>query len=407
MKITHIASLVSMVGIVALLMSATVQAQTTGAPGANDFTINGTGSGGTSPIDPGLLSATTSVSLAVSGPPGLPIFGLSSAALSAPLAVPPIAPPTSLDIDITASFTIWLPGASIIPGFAIGNILDGNGDWVLTIPTAFVGGETFNLQMAILDPTTGQFTMTPAHSGTVSGFNGLVTTLLIGGTGNSSHTLTQNSVDYYGLNYTSFHVYSMGYMKFEMNGGGTSDFSEDLQEFWIGIPNNAAGGAPAVAACWSDYQPNGVGGALDGTISVLENFSDGSVAIEWANMHYFQGSEPAGTFRVTFGTPTAGAGSVTFDLSAVAPALVSPASQMHSQIVGVTNGNVAVGALTDLSNPTQTGLTSARGIYISTAPNDSIAEVYPPNTLVGSTVGVLEFADGGPFPGNGTWAILP
>ena len=60
--------------VAAALIAVPAFAQTTGVPGINDMTINGGGSGGTSPVDAGLMISDSSIAIGITANPGDGVF---------------------------------------------------------------------------------------------------------------------------------------------------------------------------------------------------------------------------------------------------------------------------------------------------------------------------------------------
>ncbi|MEE9393313.1 MAG: hypothetical protein V3W41_12495 [Planctomycetota bacterium] len=186
------------------------------------------------------------------------------------------------------------------------------------------------------------------------------------------HNLTANTINYYGVSYSSFWISRYGYITF---GSAILNFEESIPEVFAGLvvpptvtPN------PLVAVIYSDLN-NPANAAA--TFEVTEDLTLGSTMVEFKNQDHWDTQSPAGSASVCFGC--FGPGSITFDLSNYL-ADVTPASNNHDLIIGITDGDDTVGPDTDLSDGLGTGISNVLGTYSSTMAPDSILELIPIGT---------------------------
>jgi hypothetical protein len=389
----HVNHLGCLIVVCALAIASVLSAQTTGIPGANDFTINGNGSGGTSPIPLGLSNLDPVIELSVTAPPDHLVFGLAAANVQLGSYSGPPVVLGSLDLE-PASLTVWFPAAPLIPGIPFGNVVPGYGNWLMVVPNGVQGGEVLHLQFAVLDPVSGGFSATQAHSGVVGAFSGPISVYQLGDDDFVQHALTV-PVEFYGTTHTSMAICDNGFIKF---GPGLWSLNWTASTLFSGIPEPGSPAAPVVSPFWTDLNPGGLAGPA--TYEVWENTLDGTVQVIFRNQEYFVGYEPAGTFGVSF-APASGPApsSVVFDYGPWIPA-VTPASFI-SILIGLSDGNTAVGPDTDLT--AVGGFALALNSYVSPASYDSIAEVFPGTAVL--PFALIEFFDGGGLGAPGTWSL--
>lgn len=282
---------------------------------------------------------------------------------------------------------------TLLPNFpqnpATSPFRDGEG-LVITTP-AFSGTGPITMQVTFANGAVFSKTVNVVVPGQIQ------TTYSLPENGVQSHSLVANQISFYGVNYTTFFIHAHGYVTFN---SGFSDFSENINQFfagWQGPPTTNP--RPGVAVMWSDLNRNS---NPNDTYSVLEDTTNQTVSVTFANQAYWTSGNPAGTVSITFGDPTPG--SVAFDYTQFTAA--TSVSETHDVILGISDGNFAVGPNTNLSNAMGTGIANVIGSYMSTSAPDSIGEIIPRN--VQPPLGAFQFVDIGngmstPF---GTWLIL-
>ena len=219
-------------------------------------------------------------------------------------------------------------------------------------------------------------------------------TLPNGGTVN--HPLT-NTIDYYGVQYTSLNICAHGYVTFASQ---VSDFSESMPEFfagWQSPPTTTP--EPGVAVIWSDLNRNNAQAVFE----VVEDTLMNTTMVNFKNQTHWDTFNPAGDASVTFNA--LGPNSLTFDHSAFIPDS-NPSGNTHSVIVGFTNGDDQSGPSTDLTNNMGTGILGVLGTYLSATAPDSVGERFnagaalPPMPFT-----ALDQGNGMSVP-FGTWTIF-
>lgn len=379
--------IVSLAALVAVL-SVSVVAQTTGVAGSNDLSINGLGAGSTSLFANSAINmGTTSMNFNVSAPVGAVIFGAfapTGMAGNLPLAQPG----HSVDISFVG-LTIWLDGTQSF-GFPISTIVPASGNYALSVPVAFSGGEPYAFQMAVLSGAfAGGLGVTNAHAGTV--LSAVVTSYTQGDDAFVTHA-GLNSIPFYGATYNTFNIGSNGQITF---GAGSGDFTATTAEFFAGwqigptvTPN------PGVAVHWTDLNP---GGTLSGsTYDVIEDGISGFTTVAFNNQIHWSSNDPAGSFTCSFDT-LGGLGTISIDLSAQTPGIAST----DQILIGVTDGDDTVGTSSDVSDGLGTGLSTliGGGGYTSPGAGDSVVEAIPMNTPFGTNI--YNFND----LGGGLWFV--
>lgn len=233
----------SLFAIIAITMVvAPAVGQSTGAPGVNDFTVNGNGSGGTSCVASTLSGNNT---FAVNGPPNCGVTFVYS-----PTCMPGAVTfgPGTVDIDLS-NFVVVVDGPGLLGSNGLSPLgwADGNGNWSVTFSSgaaALTAGSPFGaFQCAVLDPTTMGITPTQAHDTTVSSCFASILWTSVPDDGSLQVPLTSNA-SFYGTSYTDLYVNSNGYISF---GTGDTDFTDTEAEFLANVPR---------IAVWEDWQPN-------------------------------------------------------------------------------------------------------------------------------------------------------
>ena len=262
-------------GLLALVVIAgATPSQTTGVPGLNDYTMNGGGSGGTSPTDPGLTNALPTLTLKITGTPGHVV--VVAAGSSFPSAAP-LPGPYWVDL-LPTSVQLIFDGTQ--PGFIFpwSRWIPPSGVWTLTIPVNLQGGETFSTQVGLLNQ--GTIITTQSLVGTVSNacvIGESVYPATIGGDiplsddGGVLVSLGANSFPFYGTTYSEVWVNMNGHLTFT---GQDSDFTPSEPDMLSGMPR--------VAPTWDDWGPN------DPTQGTVRTADDGqAMEIEWSNVRHF------------------------------------------------------------------------------------------------------------------------
>ena len=253
-------------------------AQTTGVSGINDFTINGSGSGATSPVDPALNNLVTSITMSVSAAPGDSVVGASSN-----VAMPGVAPVSashSLDLN-PAMLNIFIqPGSAL--GFPINTTVPASGSWDLSLPVTLGAGSSYAIQYALVGPGfAAGIGLTQAHAGSVASIpqTASVYSNTVGGDlsplsddGNVMVTLANPAgFAFYGTSHTAIYVNMNGNMTFV---SADSDFSPSESEM---LSDQAR-----IAIAWDDWTPSDLN---QGTVRV---FDDGTTfEIEWYDVRHF------------------------------------------------------------------------------------------------------------------------
>ena len=269
---------------------------------------------------------------------------------------------------------------------------------------SFLADKRFCLQAIVSDPTNpvGGFGLDNTELGSIVFMDPpqIVTTCIPGlpDDGFQSHALTAvPSISFFGgflspQTYTSLFINSNGFISFD---AGSTDFSETLGEFFggIGSPSN-----PAVALYYSDLNRGGTGSGA--SYKIIEDPNAQTVEVIYENQNHWSSQDPAGDFSVRFNLASH---AITFDYSAFIPAI----SATDDGIFGVTDGDSSAGTDTDLSNNMGTGTSiaaTAPAMYVSPNAGNSIGELIPGNTAIGSQI--YEFTDTGTplFPGS--WVII-
>ena len=217
-------------------------AQSTGAPGVNDFTINGNGTGGTSCVA-STLSGTNTFS--VSGVPNCGVtFVYSPNCVPGSLALGP----GTVDIDLS-NFTVVIDGPGLLESNGLSGLgwADSNGTWTMSINSGAIaltpGGYFGAFQCAVLDPATGGIVPTQAHAATVGSC--FASTAWVGVPDDGSlQVLLSSSVGFFGTSYLDVYVNSNGFVSL---GVGDADFTDTEAEWLAGAPRFGV---------WEDFQPN-------------------------------------------------------------------------------------------------------------------------------------------------------
>ena len=193
------------------------------------------------------------------------------------------------------------------PGLSLGTI---------TVDVNFAGsGYTESFVIAVTNP--GSF----------------VTSYTLPDDGNVFHTLTSNTITFYGTSYNSFYVNSNGYVTFTAGG---FDFTSSMADFFNGFTL----ASPGVAVHYCDLNS---GGTTSGaTYTVVEDTVLLATSVNYNNQNFWNTILPAGTFSVTFenGGPDTGF----FDFTGYIP----DAGSGDNRVIGVTDG-ITGGVDTDLS----------------------------------------------------------
>jgi len=224
------------------LIAVPLSAQTTGVPGINDFTVNGSGSGGTSCVASTLATNNT---FSIAGPPSCGVTFVYS-----PTCIPGALPfgSGSVDIDL-GNFISIIDGPGILGANGLSPLGwgDSAGNWSLSVAmglSALTPGASFGaFQCAVLDPGFGGVEPTQAHSLTVTGCAGSTTWPMPPDDGSLNLLLTSN-VSFYGGSYPDIWVNSNGFVSF---GAGDADFTDSEAEWLGGVPRFGV---------WEDFQPN-------------------------------------------------------------------------------------------------------------------------------------------------------
>ncbi|MAG55604.1 MAG: hypothetical protein CMJ83_04865 [Planctomycetes bacterium] len=337
-----------------LVLSGLMVAQTTGVAGVNDFTINGAGTGGTSPVASPVLSENTNT-LQLRGQPGQPVL-LASAANANPGALP-IDGTSSVDLDL-ATFTPVLDGSGVLmPSGPLAPLLvaDGAGDWSMAISSGVLPGNVLlgALQMGQVDAVTGAITLSQAHLIFAQETNctDQANTWTSPPDDGDLQVVLDSTFTFYGVSYTSVYISSNGSLAF---GSGVGfDFSDSGAEFLSGAPR---------VAVWEDYSPN-----VAGKITYGEEY--GIFTATWRDVPTWAGGLPsdANTFCMSLDTLS---GEVMIFTEAMGLLL----GNNGRPVVGITPGGSLSGtsASVDISN--QIG----DGSDLSVGASDAVFEDFNP-----------------------------
>lgn len=293
-------------------------------------------------------------------------------------------------LPATPTLSVDIGGASVL--------LDGTGSGLgipalnalavtpFTISTAFptaiwqgLNGPAF--QAIVLDPTAGAVPFISTTAGQLVFQNSTTTCYTLADDGNTSHALG-GSINFGGVPYSTLYVGSNGQVTF---GSGVNDFSQTLAEHFGGW------GAPVNAGVSLLYTDLNNGGTASGaTYCVTENLLTGDVDVDYNNQNYWGSNEAAGSFKVTFSGPL-----VMLDYTN----LVAQVTGTSNFIIGVTDGDPAVGTDTDLTVANGgPGLIPSLGIFTSAAAGDSVAEDFvAADAALLAALPVVTFIDLGAF----------
>ena len=344
-----------------------VVSQTTGVPGANDLTINGIGSGGTSCVDPGLRTGTPSIAFHIQAAPGDLVFGVQAlSGLCVPNALV-IDPTYSADID-TATLSFFLPSSIALP---VSGIVNGAGQWALSFTCTLPASLAYAIQFALVGPgfSTGIGT-TQAFAGTITApypvygytFGGDLPGLSDDGSINLVFS-SPGGFTFYGVNYASVFVNMNGNLTF---GAGDTD--------WTSSEAEMLSQEPRIAPTWDDWTPND---PTQGTVRASD--SAAALTVEWFDVRHF-GCGGVGDTN-TFGAQLIYA-NMAIEMRQGNMLLCGPGTAPSTdQVVGISPGG-------GLSLPNNLDLTG--GAYGAVNPNDAIYEdfalgVYGPYDLGGAT----------------------
>jgi len=133
-----------LVAFLALLLPA----QTTGLPGVRDFTLNGMGSGGTSPVAATLSPGLQTLSFDVQAAAGSSLVGALGPSS------PGAQPFGSTTLDLSPP-TIWIqPGVPFFPGLSLNvTTVPPSGQWNLSLAATIPSGTITTFQFAVLNPS--------------------------------------------------------------------------------------------------------------------------------------------------------------------------------------------------------------------------------------------------------------
>ena len=301
------------------------------------------------------------------------------------------------------------PGGAALPGIVVG-ILDGtntlipslpnnpstgpyrNGEGLVIVTPTFAGTGTVTMQVDFNNGASFQIQVNIVNSNQIFTSYSLLSSNPV----TATHLLT-NTIDFYGVTYTSINLALHGYLTFAVP---SNDFSETMTEFFAGWQTSpSAMPNPGVALMWSDLNLNNPTATFD----VIEDIAANSTQIAYRNQIYWDSGSPAGDATVTFNS--AGPNSLTFDYTAFI-ADANPAANPHDVIIGFTDGDSTMGLDTDLSDGMATGFAGAVGTYLSASGGDSVGELLPVG--VQPPLGIFNAIDTGngmgvPF---GTWTIF-
>ena len=264
---------------------------------------------------------------------------------------------------------------------------------VFTVPLnapAALDGKKICLQAIVCDPTNPPFNLDNTELAgidfQVPPFINVTCLNAIGDDDFVNVPLTTQSISFYGQIFNSIFINSNGYLSFA---GGSSDFTETIADFDGGY----ATGGPGVSLYQSDLNRGGT--ASGGSYKITEDGGAGTVEVQFLNQNHWSSQEPAGDLRAVFDAP---AKRITFDYSNFIPGTTAT----DDGIFGVTDGDVATGSLTDLSDGAGTGVSAVKGAFASGFGPDSIAEIIPGNTPFGCPI--YDFTDIGSLV-PGIWLI--
>jgi hypothetical protein len=218
---------------------------------------------------------------------------------------------------------------------------------------------------------------------------------------NQTHVLAGgNSINWYGVNYTTLLIGSNGTLTFVNPSFSFGDSPAAAFAGW----NGTLDATPGCSPMWMD-----INGSLGGSYDVLEDTVLLNTTVTFNTLTEFGQGAPMGTWSAQF--EALGPNSVIFDWTGVT---VAPVGGMT---FGVSDGNSANGSNVNISDTFGTGLTTAiagatsPGTYQSSVDSpafvapESIAELCPggfvPSAINGT--GVVNWIDGG---GTGDWTIF-
>lgn len=312
-----------------LALALPVLSQTTGAPLYNDFTVNGTGSGGTSLVP---TSVQGSVSMEVSGMASSAVIG----AISPATAIGSIGVGTgTIDID-TNQWSFFVDGTG---NFAPGNAwnafgqTDTTGAWSIAVNGGLPPGLLGHVQYGLANAGyPGGIEVTQAH--TITNISIQCLNLANPGPNMDDSTLQvlfQNGMfTFYGVAYPDLWINSNGNITF---GAGDTDFTSSEAEM---LAN-----APRLAPCWDDFSPN-----IAGQITYQEDAATGTVSVAWVGVpHFGAGAGDLNSFCATLEL-------VTGNITVFWDTLDLNGGISVDQIVGISPGGNLSGANNiDLSVP--------------------------------------------------------
>lgn len=242
-----------------------------------------------------------------------------------------------------------------------------------------------SLQAFVEDPTNSVFPVRTSVAAEI--VVSKRTTYMLGDDGFVEHVLSVQTLDLYGVTRTSVFLGANGLITFD---GGSNQYQESA----AGFAGGAGTGGPIVGLYWSDLNAGGFGSGA--TYEVTEDPINGVVEVAYLNQNHWSTGSPAGDFKVSFGSM--GPNSLTFDHSGFIPGT----DPTDNGIIGVSNGNTGLGQNVDLSNGLGTGFGLVQGAYTTSGPNESIFEVIPANTAIGTNGGIMTLVD--PL-GTGSFSI--